>query len=479
MFVYPFVFVYLVGSLINRLSRQVTLKGTPISPSDFPHLNWALAEKGSDNSKIELITRETQLGFYDLQIPCATTSARHDRKLSLILDLDQTLVHAMKLSELFADMLSPVRVLTEPEQFMLSQFIGTDNPKLIEGFTSRIQFSANSLVAPADGEPRQLLVTRLDNEMYLIKLRPGLRQFLKELAVLYELHIYTKANRNYLNFLINELDPLGKLFTSAVARDDSPDLDTDLKILNRVCCRDMKEVIVFDDRVDVWNETPNNVVRAEPYNFLAIHRFAVIKALSDLVIASKDPLATATAVAVDYDCHLLHMKDVLVRIFDEYVKSGKSPAPEIVSRVRKQVLAGYSLQFSGFTDLQGLIKEAEDFGAICKTGIAGVSADDDESTTSVMVAAKHTKRVYDTKKEYPSAKIVHWSWLEHAKATWKAPSVSVFDHGRFRMDDAGVYLAIDHWEVVWIAANADDGSERGTAISSKGHKRRKRETDRR
>ena len=468
--------------LVNKLAETISVRASPISPVDFPHLDWSVAEISEADSTSASAPGITQLGFYDLQIPCATTRSRHDRKLSLVLDLDQTLVHAVKLGELMSDLLLPGRMHSEAETFLVSNFFNNDNPKFIEAFTSRIQFSNSSLMSPMknmNSEPRQLVVTWLEGEMYLIKLRPGLRQFLKELSEHYELHIYTKANRNYLNFLINELDPLGKMFASAVARDDSPDLDTDLKILDRVCCRDMKEVIIFDDRLDVWNETPGNVIRAQPYNFLSVKKYAVIKALEELVVVSKDPTADNPAVALDYDCHLYYMKDLLLRVFESYTQEGgKVPSFKVLSNIKNRVLKGISIQFTGFNDMQAMVKDTEEFGATCKTGqlaIDDISVPNDEKQ-QVLVAAKHTKRVYDAKKENPGIRIVHWSWLEHVKATWLLPSLSIFDHAQFRMDESGAFGAMDNWEVVWLAATAtEDASEKGTMYSSR-DKRRKRET---
>jgi FCP1-like phosphatase family protein len=449
---------------IARLCSQITLKPSPVSPADFPNLDWGLAEAGNIvTKKAGEEERETQVGFYDLQIPCATTNARHDRKLSLVLDLDQTLVHAVKLNELFSETLSgPLR--SEAETFIANNLLTTDNPHYINSFATRIDF----LGTICEPEARQLLATRLDSEMYLIKLRPGLRQFLHDLADMYELHIYTKANRNYLNFLMYELDPLGKLFMSAVARDDSPDLDTDLKIINRVCCRDMAEVVVFDDRVDVWSETPLNVVKAQPYNFLSQRKTAVVKAIEELV--NTDNRKTSV---FDYDGHLYAMKDALIRIFNEYSNQSGTirPVPDVITRVRKDVLRGVRLQFTGFPDVQAHIKDAEEYGAVCS------AIEDTTDEPSILIAAKHTKRVYDltkTSSKNSGPRIVHWSWMDHVRSTWQQPSLSVFDLHKFRVDGSGVYPPMDDWEVVWLSANSDPkGSDKGTNVSSK----RRRDND--
>jgi len=455
---------------------------TPVYSVDFPSIeNFSrIAGKseqaGAAAASSAPIDRETQLGFYDLQIPKSTATSHHERKLSLILDLDQTLVHATKMTEMFSDIIAPYLAAAATaappmnvfENFVINNFLKTCNPKYIESFTSRVEFSADSMVPPvpgmvahaAGGEPRQLLVTWLEGEMYFIKLRPGLRQFLYELSQIYALHIYTKANRNYLNFLINELDPCGKLFASAVARDDSPDLDVELKEINRVCCRPVDQIVVFDDRVDIWTDSQNNVIRAQPYNFLSHRKISVIKALEDIVNVSQSPVATHSAVALDFDCHLHYMKDILTRVHAEYMqKNCKTPVTQILSSLRRSILGGLTVMFTGFTDLSSFIKEAEDFGATCRAN--GLLPEDTEKAVEnpdkfVLVAAKHTKRVYDTKKESPFVKILHGAWLDHVRATWTLPELSMFDHIRFRVNPDGTFGAMDNWEVAWIAANQSD-----------------------
>ena len=450
---------------------------TPLEKRDFPNIkHWSslLDQKKVASKRFE--ERETQLGFFDLQIPKVTNTSQHNRKLSLILDLDQTLVHAMKMTELFSDIIGPYlataavggnQAMNYFETFVIKNFLQTCNPKYIESFTSRIDFSSDSMTPPyvsktdtkgtyLVGEQRQLLVTWLDGEMYFIKLRPGVRQFVRDLAEIYELHIYTKANRNYLNFLINELDPCGKLFSSAVARDDSPDLDVELKVLNRVCCRPVSEIVVFDDRVDIWTDSPTNVIRAQPYNFLTYKKISVVKALEEIIHASPSPTASSTSIAWDFDCHLHYMKDLLQRIHAEYLKAEcMQPVTQIITKIRKDVLSGMTVMFTGFTDLGSFMKETEEYGAVCRMN--GLLPEDiersQESDRVVLVAAKHTKRVYDTKKEHPSVRVVHGAWLDHVRATWSIPDLAIFDHIRFRVNPDGSFGSMDNWEVLWIAAN--------------------------
>jgi hypothetical protein len=135
--------------------------------------------------------------------------------------------------------------------------------------------------------------------------------------------------------------------------------------------------------------------------------------------------------------------------------------------VKRNVLKGLKIQFTGFTDAQSHMKEAEEYGATCSTI-------EESNEDTILIAAKHTKRVYDVTKAKTGTKIVHWSWMDHVRSTWLQPNLSTFDLHRFRVDASGAYAAIDDWEVAWLASNADaDRSDRGTHVSSKRVKRDK------
>lgn len=138
------------------------------------------------------------------------------KKLSLILDLDQTIVHASCDQRISQWQNSDIR------QFNL---------------------------------PRSPLV-------YYIKLRPGLVEFLKEIEELYELHIYTMGTKDYAKAVAKEIDPEGCLFKERIlSRDESGCLTQ--KKLQRIFPCDTSMVVVLDDRSDVWSYSPN-LVRIKP-----------------------------------------------------------------------------------------------------------------------------------------------------------------------------------------------------------------------
>lgn len=100
---------------------------------------------------------------------------------------------------------------------------------------------------------------------YYIKLRPGLREFLQTMSKHYEMHIYTMATRAYADQIANLIDPDHRLFASRIlSRDESGSMNA--KDLKRLFPMDTKMVVIIDDRGDVWKWSPN-LVKVSPYDF--------------------------------------------------------------------------------------------------------------------------------------------------------------------------------------------------------------------
>lgn len=100
---------------------------------------------------------------------------------------------------------------------------------------------------------------------YYIKLRPGLEEFLQSVSQLYELHIYTMGTRAYAQRIANIVDPDRKIFGDRIlSRDESGSLTA--KNLQRLFPVDTKMVVIIDDRGDVWKWT-DNLIKVSPYDF--------------------------------------------------------------------------------------------------------------------------------------------------------------------------------------------------------------------
>lgn len=157
-----------------------------------------------------------------------------NRKLSLVVDLDQTIIHAT---------VDPTVAEWQKDP---------DNP---------------NYNAVKDVQSFQLLDNGPGGRgcWYYIKLRPGLREFLENISKFYELHIYTMGTRAYAQNIAKIVDPNRKIFGDRIlSRDESGSLT--VKTLHRIFPVDTKMVVIIDDRGDVWSWS-NNLVKVTPYDF--------------------------------------------------------------------------------------------------------------------------------------------------------------------------------------------------------------------
>lgn len=156
------------------------------------------------------------------------------KKLSLVVDLDQTIIHAT---------VDPT--VSEWQQ-------DPENP---------------NYEAVKDVKPFQLIDDGPGARgcWYFIKLRPGLQDFLENISKYYELHIYTMGTRAYAQNIASLIDPDRKIFGDRIlSRDESGSLVA--KNLQRLFPIDTKMVVIIDDRADVWKWNPN-LIKVTPYDF--------------------------------------------------------------------------------------------------------------------------------------------------------------------------------------------------------------------
>lgn len=100
---------------------------------------------------------------------------------------------------------------------------------------------------------------------YYVKLRPNTRQFLEDMSQLYEMHIYTMGTRAYADNIAKIIDPTRKIFGDRIlSRDENGSIT--VKNLKRLFPVDTRMVVIIDDRADVWNWTPN-LVKVNPFEF--------------------------------------------------------------------------------------------------------------------------------------------------------------------------------------------------------------------
>ncbi|GAA5844154.1 hypothetical protein JCM11251_002452 [Rhodosporidiobolus azoricus] len=190
-----------------------------------------------------------------------TTRLLSAEKLSLIVDLDQTIVHAT---------VDPTvgEWLQDPKNPNYKALEGVGKFKLVDEVPATKR-KKRKTTRPPGMEGSELVEESEEEEeqgcWYYIKMRPGLPDFLKRIAQKYEMHVYTMGTRAYASEVCKVIDPDGGLFGGRIlSRDESGSMTR--KSLQRLFPCDTNMVVIIDDRADVWDGSPN-LVKVIPYEF--------------------------------------------------------------------------------------------------------------------------------------------------------------------------------------------------------------------
>ncbi|KAF7545932.1 hypothetical protein G7Z17_g8774 [Cylindrodendrum hubeiense] len=222
--------------------HEVQIQGMcSLCGADMTETNWATEERDTDRAMINMTHDQTGLMVSE----SVATKAEHEsqkrllrqRKLSLVVDLDQTIIHAC----------------IEPT---IGEWQGDPSNPNHEAVKDVKSFQLN------DDGPRGLA----SGCTYYIKLRPGLAEFLEEVSSMYELHVYTMGTRAYALNIARLVDPDKKLFGNRViSRDENGSITS--KSLQRLFPVSTDMVVIIDDRADVWPLNRPNLIKVVPYDF--------------------------------------------------------------------------------------------------------------------------------------------------------------------------------------------------------------------
>jgi RNA polymerase II subunit A-like phosphatase len=208
---------------------------------DMTETSWSSATNDTGRATINMIHDQTALKVSQDEASKAEEELQRrllkQRKLSLVVDLDQTIIHACiepTVGEWQADKNSPnYEAVKDVRSFQLHD----------------------------DG---QRGVASGCN--YYIKMRPGLREFLEKVAEMYELHVYTMGTRAYALNIAKIVDPEKRLFGDRIiSRDENGSMVR--KSLQRLFPVDQRMVLIIDDRSDVWPQNRSNLIKVHPYDF--------------------------------------------------------------------------------------------------------------------------------------------------------------------------------------------------------------------
>lgn len=170
-------------------------------------------------------------------------SITKNKRLVLLLDLDQTVIHT-SVSAVFGAYYTQLKRKKERRK-------KEKNASLLE------EEKENSILSVRE--------IRIEGYSYYVKERDRLSWFLKEVSKYYEIHIYTMGNKAYASAILDILDKDREIFGNrVVTRDDNFGcFDKDIK---RLFPTNSKHVVILDDRPDVWGFV-DNLYPIRPYYF--------------------------------------------------------------------------------------------------------------------------------------------------------------------------------------------------------------------
>ncbi|KAH8924232.1 hypothetical protein BT69DRAFT_1319045 [Atractiella rhizophila] len=166
---------------------------------------------------------------------------KNAKKLFLILDLDQTVIQAAN----------------EPT---IGEWMEDQNNV---NYPALRDVAAFYLLEPFHPQTGKRYLAR-----YYVKPRPALQHFLESVAELYEIHVYTMGVRDYAEQVCKAIDPDGRFFSDRIlTRSESFEGEGYKKTIQRLFpASDHSMIVIVDDRLDVWNYSPN-IVPAIRYEF--------------------------------------------------------------------------------------------------------------------------------------------------------------------------------------------------------------------
>lgn len=202
-------------------------------------VDYLTKERDVDRATVNMAHDNTALLVSHKEAVAAEEDAKrrllNARKLTLIVDLDQTVIHTTcerTIAEWQADPENP----------------NHDAVKDVQGFQL------------ADDN-----VSNVAANWYYVKMRPGLKDFFDRVSKLYEMHVYTMATRAYAQAVAKIIDPERKYFGDRILSRDENYTDK-LKSLTRLFYQNTAMCVIIDDRADVWQYSPH-LVRVPVFNF--------------------------------------------------------------------------------------------------------------------------------------------------------------------------------------------------------------------
>eukprot|EP00736_Rhodelphis_marinus_P000453 Rmarinus@m.27445 len=349
-----------------------------------------------------------------------------ERKLSLVLDIDHTLLHAT----------------SDQRAGSLHELVHREHREWLS------EIGAFRL----PGQPGP----------HYVKLRPGLRNFLQETSRFYKFYIYTMGAREYAWAVAKFLDPDQTLFQNRiVSRDDAGVEPGDVfavKNIKRLFPFDDTMVVILDDRDDVWKDSIGNLVRVPAYHFFHDLTEAYDRCSANPLRKSDDPQGAPPSPEEsgdlpreawedrwksDGDKCLERLQHLLVEVHQQFygdlpnqeppnkkrkvvLERPPSDVKNVLERLKSRVLASAGVVFSGLYPMgKDMTKTSEwnwvhEFGGKCYLHLDPPEG----KVTHVVARLDGTAKVVEARNR--GIAVVRPEWLLCVVNEWRMPAPEEF-----------------------------------------------------
>ncbi|KAL1116434.1 hypothetical protein AAG570_004908, partial [Ranatra chinensis] len=288
------------------------------------------------------------------------------------------------------------------------------------------------------------------NAWYHTRLRPGTARFLSEMYRFYELHICTFGVRPYAHTVAHILDKDARLFSNRIlSRDECFDYNSKVANLQALFPCGDELVCIIDDRVDVWNFS-KNLIPVKPYQFFRTTTDIQVKDTEDNEVTNdedkamdkdgkeeetlteedkKDVSSTKDEIIFeeeedegdvidveDEDDYLLYLEVILKKVHSMFYKvynkevEGVADVKWIIQELKSQVLKGCTIVFSGLVPINNNTR-AEGWSRLARSLGAQVGQDLEAGVTTHLVAANPSTLKVHKARKMKGVNIVVPKWL--------------------------------------------------------------------
>ncbi|KAM3722094.1 RNA polymerase II subunit A C-terminal domain phosphatase [Dirofilaria immitis] len=264
---------------------------------------------------------------------------------------------------------------------------------------------------------------KLKGTDFYTKIRPYAREFLRRMAELYEMHIISYGERQYAHRIAEFLDPDKIYFGHRI-------LSRDELFCAMYKTRNMQAlfpcgdhmIVMIDDRPDVWQYS-DALIQVKPYRFfkeigdINAPRYEKGESILSSSYAEQD-MESEDDETLEYVAVVLtKVHSAFYELFDDAKVNRFPDLKGIISYLRKQVLRDCSIVLSGIVPIGVDIKKTEAYRLCVQFG-AIVTENVSNSTTHVIAARWGTTKVHEANK-LPNICIVDPKWLFTCVERWE------------------------------------------------------------